>query len=218
MSTIYLKDYLKKISNLYSESKNEYFLATTKLSQLRESWNKEKARGWSQSNEREKATKNFYDSESKLKADIARIKNDTKKQIDAIREEVDRIFVNHYRPHASQVDLQAVELLKSGCLSDRELTLLVDDYKENFAMLKIIQPYIKKSAENNPKMRMLNSEIVLRTRPFTAHTEAIDSLCAWGDRQLQENIVVAENMAKHFESQAPQIIEQYGEYSAEKND
>lgn len=215
MSTVYLKDYLQKISNIYSKAKDEYFTAADQLAQLTEKWKQERARGWNDSSERNKSETEFLAAERELKKKLNTIREDARERIKELSEETDRVFTNHYRPHASQVDLQAVELLKAGVLSDRELTFLVEDYKDNFAMLRMLQPYIEKASEKNPQLRKAHGELLARTKVFTVHQDAISQLCAWGDKQIQDDVELSKTMAKHFDTKAPQIIEHYGEYSAE---
>lgn len=172
-------------------------------------------RGWGNKAERDNAEKDFTKAESELRLKIKHIQEETQKEIKSISQKADKIFSNHYRPHASQIDLQAVELLKSGVLTDSELTYLAKDYKDNFAMSKVLLPYIQKAAEKNPEMRKTSGEILLRTKPFNAHTEAINAVCEWGNRQMQDDFKLSKTMQKHFDEKIPQIIEHYGEYTAE---
>lgn len=218
MATVYLKDYLKRISDTYVQSREKIFVLTEQLKQLNDNWKKELTRGWANNAQYQQANDKHLKKQRELKKSIQEARDEANKKISDLSNEADKIFSNHYRPHASQVDLQAIELLKSGVLSNRELEFLAEDYKDNSAMSKILLSYIKEKCEKDHNLTSLQAKISTRTKPFTTHTESINALRAWGDRTLQDDFVIAQKMVKHFDENVSKIIENCGECAAETAD
>lgn len=210
MKTVYLKNYLMEVKRNYAEARKTYVEIAGELDAHNKRWQEEIQRGWCDFRQKQEAENDYYEKKTTLKKRIERLQNETQEQVNQVRTEVERLYTDYHRPKASQVDLQALELLRAGVLTDRELMLMVEDYSDNFAMLKILKTYVDKSADKSPQMASTRAHLTKATTASTTCTDAIDGITEWGKRQMQDDCALADRMATYFERETNKIIEALG--------
>lgn len=143
-------DYLNEMNRVYTEKyRVKYEELSTQRERENERWTNEVRRGWSDIRQKTADEQHHRDTLGKLSEAFNRLQSDAKAELNEILEEADRRFERHARPTGDKVDLATVELLKSGILSDDDFPKLVNDFRGNVAMTKIIGKYAQERASQS---------------------------------------------------------------------
>lgn len=111
-----------------------------------------------------------------LKAEMAAIAATANEKAQDVRREVEQRFYGFYHATPQAIDMQGLELLKSGILSDRELMQVADSYQGNATMQRICGKYMQQS--DSRELRQMGS--VLQANASNPHLRCIDSIIEVG--------------------------------------
>jgi hypothetical protein len=137
----------------------------------------------------------------------------TSQSFSEAREDVDKFFGDMYRATPEKLDTNALELLKSGILTDPELSEMAEKYADNATMRRMIGKYAQERADKDRENVSMRQLAVVLNHPELPHLEAADTLIMWCEKGLREDRVLSDGIARAFDEQADSIIAQYGDIS-----
>lgn len=141
-------DYLEAMHKAYTEKfRSEWETLDRKYKNEEERWNEEVRRGWGDIKMKLNDKKAHSEALRGIRGEFEQLKRNATQTFDELMTEADGIFERHSRATGDKIDLQTIELLKSGALTDDELKALVGDFEGNIAMLHIIAPYVEERAK-----------------------------------------------------------------------
>lgn len=137
-TTYKLTSYINKIEALYGKAREDFNKATTELAQLEESHRKKVGSGELNAKGLQRENERYTSKRKELLQTIADARDTFSKGAAEVRDSVDVLFRNTYRTNPESMDLKAVEMIKSGMLTERELLEMAAAYKEsgNLAMYR----------------------------------------------------------------------------------
>ena len=137
-TTYKLTSYINKIEALYGKAREDFNKATTELAQLEESHKKKVGSGELNAKGLQRENERYTSKRKELLQTIADARDTFSKGAAEVRDSVDVLFRNTYRTNPESMDLKAVEMIKSGMLTERELLEMAAAYKEsgNLAMYR----------------------------------------------------------------------------------
>ena len=94
-----------------------------------------------------------------------------------VRQEVEKRFYSKYHARPDALDMEGLELLKSGILTDSELTHLAESYSGNCTMQRICGKYMEQSKDRN----VSSAGRVLQMNASEPHLKAMDAIIHVGD-------------------------------------
>lgn len=144
---IMLKDYLDELNERYLTYRAEWENLDMRYKKEEENWNKEIRRGWKIGKEQANAHKKHNEKMKALIKEFEELKKISEEGFDEVLQEADEMFGKYNRVTGNKIDLQTVELLKCDILADDEISGLIDDFKDNTAMLRIIAKYAKERSK-----------------------------------------------------------------------
>lgn len=137
-TTYKLTSYINKIEALYGKAREDFNKATAELAQLEESHKKKVGSGELNAKGLQRENERYTSKRKELLQTIADARDTFSKGAAEVRDSVDVLFRNTYRTNPESMDLKAVEMIKSGMLTERELLEMAAAYKEsgNLAMYR----------------------------------------------------------------------------------
>lgn len=137
-TTYKLTSYINKIEALYGKAREDFNKATTELAQLEEAHRKKVGSGELNAKGLQRENERYTSKRKELLQTIADARDTFSKGAAEVRDSVDVLFRNTYRTNPESMDLKAVEMIKSGMLTERELLEMAAAYKEsgNLAMYR----------------------------------------------------------------------------------
>ena len=157
----------------------------------------------------------YYEVKKELTDELHALINDSHANFQGIRNEVEKAFAKRFSISTEAIDHDAMTLLESGVLSDRELVSLSNSYATNPTMSRIIGKYMGERAamKNDAEMRMLAERLSATVSP---HLEAVDSLIYVAELGLREDRVLDDGIAREFfDKKANEIIANSGDICTE---
>ena len=159
-TTYTLTSYINKIEALYGKAREDFNKATAELEKLEESHRAKlnsrelNATGVQRENERYTARK------KELLQTIADARDTFSKGAAEVRDSVNVLFRNTYRTNPESMDLKAVEMIKSGMLTEKELIEMALSYKEsgNLAMYRYCGTQLKVDTMTDPAIRAIATD------------------------------------------------------------
>lgn len=137
-----------------------------------------------------------------------------RQELASIREQMEVHISDLYSAKPEAIDDKTMMLLKSGILKDGELLQLINTYRINPTMLRLIEPYVteryNKVTSNMKDTGLASKELVsarmmLRTMgEGKAELENYDTFCQWIDGALDQN----ENKSKTYAMRIDGIYDQ----------
>lgn len=159
-TTYALTSYINKIEALYSTAREDFNKAVAELNKLEDSHRAKlnsrelNAVGVQRENER-------YNSKKKeLLQTIADARETFTRGAAEVRDSVNVLFRGKYRTDPESMDLKAVEMIKSGMLTQGELIEMATAYKEqgNLAMYRYCGTQIKTDGLTDPAIRAIATD------------------------------------------------------------
>ena len=132
MATRYFKDYLNRLEEQYQTSRKAYKELTKALAELDKTHqlnlSPEMQRRLSAAGKNE-MSKEYTVNRGRLMRELESLETDFDYTTKQIRGEIERDFRRLYDADENKVDLRAVEIIKSGILSDAELKRMAERYR-----------------------------------------------------------------------------------------
>ena len=137
-TTYKLTSFINKIEALYGKAREDFNKATAELAQLEESHKKKVGSGELNAKGLQRENERYTSKKKELLQTITDARDTFSKGAAEVRDSVDVLFRNTYRTNPESMDLKAVEMIKSGMLTERELLEMAAAYKEsgNLAMYR----------------------------------------------------------------------------------
>ena len=117
-----VKEFLDKINDKYKAHRAEYERLTEQYTRNAEQWQKEIARGWSNYNLQQEAKAKHIAEQAEIKKALDDLRTTANTDFENILAEAADVLGRYNRATGDKLDLATVELLKSGILSDNEIS------------------------------------------------------------------------------------------------
>lgn len=159
-TTYKLTSYINKIEALYGKAREDFNKATTELAQLEESHKKKVGSGELNAKGLQRENERYTSKRKELLQTIADARDTFSKGAAEVRDSVDVLFRNTYRTNPESMDLKAVEMIKSGMLTEKELIEMALSYKEsgNLAMYRYCGTQLKVDTMTDPAIRAIATD------------------------------------------------------------
>lgn len=171
-----LTDYMRKIEGIYKAAAPEFIKIVKKDEQAkRDIENVRASREYTHEGKQNRiAALEAYRKE--LRGEMDKLAGAADAQALEVRKTVESRFYDKFYATPAALDMQAMELLKSGILNDKELVNLAGSFKGNATMQRICGTYMEKS-QNPDTARMGRA---MRYAPQDTHMQCIDSVITAG--------------------------------------
>lgn len=210
MSRVQLRFYLEKMIDKYNDSRERCAVVWDALDTAKkENGRIQAGRQYSTQGKRE-AQEHYREKERAAKNELANILKDAQGVFAEIRNEVDHQYSHLYSIRPEQVDTNALELLKSGVLTDKEIVSFGDLYASNPAMSRLVGKYAAQRSEKAPGNTELRRIAANGQLSHAPHLEAVDTLTMLAEHGLRPDRLYADGTAKIFDESAANILSEYG--------
>lgn len=189
-----LKDYMRKTERIYKDLAPEYIKAAKEEQKAREGINQTRSSVDLTTEGKMKRVAELEALRSQHKANMNALAKKAKDQAAAVRQEVAERFYDCYHANPAALDMQALELLKSGILSDSEIKHLADTFAGNSTMQRICGKYLEQSSDRNTQALGRT----LRANASDPHLRCIDSIIDIGNHCLGGAPLSGSNGAERF--------------------
>lgn len=209
-TTYKLTSYINKIEALYGKAREDFNKATTELAQLEESHKKKVGSGELNAKGLQRENERYTSKRKELLQTIADARDTFSKGAAEVRDSVDVLFRNTYRTNPESMDLKAVEMIKSGMLTERELLEMAAAYKEsgNLAMYRYCGTRLDRN-DTDPTIRAIAQDAHRALEREDLQTvDTFTDICLKG---LRDDVALANGIDRRHE-------EFYGDiYNAAEN-
>lgn len=212
--TTYLKIYLDEIRRNYNSARVKYTELQDELKAANDLLQNSLRDTRLSAKGKDEARVKYSGEINRLKREIEQLIKDTQKSFADTRSRADAVFGDKYRATPDKLDANALELLKSGVLTDAEIKNMAQKYSENATMCRLISKYAQERADKNHDREMQLLAISLK-RITPKHLEGIDALILCAENGLRLDRVAAESGAKIYDKFADRIFSEYGNISFE---
>lgn len=171
-----LTDYMKKIEGIYKEAAPEFIKIVKKDEQAKRDIESVQASREYTPEGKQRRIQALKDYRAELKAEMDKLAGAADAQALEVRRTVESRFYDKFYATPAALDMQAIELLKSGILNDKELVTLAGSFKGNATMQRICGTYMEKSS-NEETARMGRA---MRYAPQDTHMRCVDSVITAG--------------------------------------
>lgn len=171
-----LTDYMKQIENCYKDAAPEFIKVVQKYKQAEEDIVKTKGSRDYTPEGKQKRIKALEDYKAELKAEMNKMATEADNKALKIRQTVESNFYSKFYATPAALDMQAIELLKSGILNDKELMNLAGSFKGNATMQRICGTYMEQSS--NREVQTMGR--AMRYAPQDTHMRCVDSVISAG--------------------------------------
>jgi len=171
-----LTDYMKKIEGIYKNAAPEFIKIVKKDEQAQRDIEKVRAsRDYTHEGKQNRiAALEAYRKE--LRAEMEKLAGAADEQALKVRADVESRFYSKFYATPAALDMQAIELLKSGILNDTELLNLAGSFKGNATMQRICGTYMEQSS--NRDVQTMGR--AMRYAPQDTHMRCVDSVITAG--------------------------------------
>ena len=171
-----LTDYMRKTEKIYKELAPRYLEAAKQDEENRQAiLNVRNSRDLTYEGKQKKIAA-LQEKGKAFKAEMAAIAATANEQAQEVRQEVAERFYGFYHATPQAIDMQGLELLKSGILSESELMQVAEGYKGNATMQRICGKYMQQS--DSRTLQEMGS--VLQAKASNPHLKCIDSIIEVG--------------------------------------
>lgn len=209
-TTYKLTSFINKIEALYGKAREDFNKATTELAQLEESHKKKVGSGELNAKGLQRENERYTSKRKELLQTIADARDTFSKGAAEVRDSVDVLFRNTYRTNPESMDLKAVEMIKSGMLTERELLEMAAAYKEsgNLAMYRYCGTRLDRN-DTDPTIRAIAQDAHRALERTDLQTvDSFTDICLKG---LRDDVALANGIDRRHE-------EFYGDiYNAAEN-
>lgn len=171
-----LKDYMKKVEQIYKDAAPEFIKLAQKDRQAQEDIQKARSSTELTPEGKTKRIQSIEAYRKELKAEMDKLAAAADSEALKVRQDVESRFYSHFYATPDALDMQTIELLKSGILNDKELMTLAGNFKGNATMQRICAKYMEKSSsEQVQKMGR-----AMQYMPQDTHMQCLDSVISAG--------------------------------------
>lgn len=171
-----LTEYMKKVERIYKDAAPEYIKLAKQYDQIRQDI-ADVPRSRELTHEgKQKRIQALEEDKARLKAKMDKMAAEADEQAMKVRQEVEDRFYSHFYATPSSLDMQAIELLKSGILNDKELMHMANSFKGNATMLRICGQYMQNSSDKN----IQQMGRAMQYAPQNTHMECLDAVIVAG--------------------------------------
>ena len=189
-----LTDYMRKTEKIYKELAPRYLEAAKQDEENRQAiLNVRNSRDLTYEGKQKKIAA-LQEKGKAFKAEMAAIAATANEQAQEVRQEVAERFYGFYHATPQAIDMQGLELLKSGILSESELMQVAEGYKGNATMQRICGKYMQQS--DSRTLREMGS--VLQANASNPHLKCIDSIIEVGTHCMGGAPLSGANGAEHM--------------------
>lgn len=213
--TTYLQTYLNEIHRNYNTARLKY-------TELYNEFKKNEQQFYGVSRDTTLSVKGKSEASGKYRSEMSRIQREIEQLVSSAqksfadtRSRADAVFGDKYRATPDKLDQNALELLKSGVLTDSEIQHMAQEYSENATMCRLIAKYAQERADKNPNNHEMQHLAISLKRITPKHLEGIDALILCAENGLRLDHVAAESGAKIYDKFADRIFSEYGNISFE---
>lgn len=197
-TTYKLTSYINKIEALYGKAREDFNKATTELAQLEESHKKKVGSGELNAKGLQRENERYTSKRKELLQTIADARDTFSKGAAEVRDSVDVLFRNTYRTNPESMDLKAVEMIKSGMLTERELLEMAAAYKEsgNLAMYRFCGTRLDRN-DTDPTIRAVAQDAHRALERTDLQTvDSFTDICLKG---LRDDVALANGIDRRHE-------------------
>lgn len=189
-----LTAYMKQIERIYKEAAPEFIKLVNKDKQAQQDiQNARNSRDLTPEGKQKRiAALDAYRKE--LKGEMDKLAAAANEQALSVRKTVEQNFYGKYHATADAMDMQAMELLKSGILTDSELRTLAGRFNGNATMQRICGKYMEQS-QNAETARLGRA---LQFSLDDPHLQAVDGIIAAGRACVGEGTQSGPSAAETF--------------------
>lgn len=175
-----LKQYLVQIAEIYKTAAPEYIEVLKAERQAREDIVRIKGSADLTPQGKRKKIEELEQDCAKCKKIMESIASEAREKALGVRREVEQHFYSRFHVSPADLDMNAVELLKSGILTDAELENLAAQYNGNATMQRMIGKYMQE--RTNSDLQKLGR--VLQHSNTNVHLNYVDSIIDAGNYML----------------------------------
>ena len=189
-----LKDYMRKTERIYKELAPEYIKSVKEEQKAREQIYQTRSSRDLTPEGKQKRIAALQELCNEHKANMAALAKTAKERALEVRKEVEKRFYNRYHATPAALDMQTLELLKSGILSDSELLHLAETFDGNSTMQRICGKYMEQSSNRNTQ----TLGRALQMNASDPHLRCIDSIIEVGTHCMGGAPLSGANGAEHM--------------------
>ena len=193
-----LKDYMKKIEGIYLETAPEIIKLAKKDAQAQQDIHDAQNSRELTHEGKQKRIASLEAYRKEIRAEMDKLAAAADEQALAIRKTVETNFYSKFHATPDSMDMQAIELMKSGILTDSELRTLAGKFAGNNTMQRICGKYMEKSQDKD-------TQTMGRALQFSQndpHLRAVDDIIGAGRACLgkgtQSGLAAAETFTNRF--------------------
>lgn len=175
-----LKQYLVQIAEIYKTAAPEYIEVLKAERQAREDIVRIKGSADLTPQGKRRKIEELEQDCAKCKKIMESIAAEAREKALGVRREVEQHFYSRFHVSPADLDVNALELLKSGILTDAELENLAAQYNGNATMQRMIGKYMQE--RNNSDLQKLGR--VLQYSNTNVHLNCVDSIIDAGNYML----------------------------------
>lgn len=194
MAKRYFNDYIKRLDESYKTARRAYTEMAQELSKLEEENRVNNSAGMQRklsAEGRQMLSQDYLARRWEIMRKLEGVQMDFERTSRELRGEVERSFNKLYDADESRVDLRAVEIIKSGILSDSELKRMAERYKAegNNTMYRLACSGAKGRTDNDMKALAAHANSPVPRRDL----ELYDSLASAYNMALRPREIKASN-------------------------
>ena len=198
-TTYKLTSYINKIEALYSKAREDFNKATAELDKLEQSHRTKISSGELNAVGQQRENERYTARKKELLQTITAARDTFNTGAAEVRDSVDTLFRGLYRTDPESMDLKAVEMIKSGMLTEKELIEMALSYKEsgNLAMYRYCGTQLKVDAMTDPAIRAIATDAHRALEREDLQTiDTFTDVCLKG---LRDDIILANGIDNRHE-------------------
>lgn len=214
----YLREYLNRIRDTYTEARGEYTALQNERESVEKRYQAKLKSGELTKTGRAKATEHYREAVAGVDRRLEDLMRKTEERFEQTRTAVDFMTKDDYGLNPEKLDMNALELLKSGIMTDSELQTMAQNFKGNPTMRRMIGKYAKERADKDPDNLAMRTLAVSAGLPEdNVPLGAVDALIGWGRSGLRSDRLLADKIAEVYEQETADIFKKYGDIQVGKN-
>lgn len=212
MAQYKLTTYIERLESLYKKAREDYNKAIKSLNELEDSHRKKISSGELNAVGVQREGELYNTKKREYLDAIAAARDTFTTGAAEIRQAVDTLFRDLYRVDPASIDLKAVEILKSGMLTQTELLEMATNYKEqgNLAMYRYCGTFADE--KYSPETRSLAGAAKMALQ--RTDLQQIDSFIDMCLKGLRDDVDLADGIDKHHEEWLQSYLQEAEEITA----
>lgn len=200
-----LKDYLERVAQIYKKYIPDYLEELQDYNKLNNELSDTRASVKLTPDGKQEATGIIQEKMRRSREKMEKIQQAAEQEAMKVRQIVEEKFNDRFHPTPECLDMQGLELLKSGILSDSELMALAAKYNGNMTMQRICGKYMEE--RNNSELKQTGR--LLQAKGQDQHLRCVDGVITWGNycmgRAPLSGFAGVDCFVRKFDEQVAQI-------------